>query len=229
MGASYQSVEMKAKMLEKEKEKEKEYLKYKKVVEFNELMNKIIKKHKNEKKYNLNIIYYDEHLRDEEENSDNCSFIEMNINGTFYGCHNFKLFKLVCEKIKNNQKQFILISSGSAAKKIYDYCSNIKEIREYFIYCWLKDKYMPLMDQYPKLKGIYNVFSELKEKLYDINEIKMDNIQSSNLIMFEDYSRIYIKLHYEFIRKYSLYKILKSKNLNETEFYASLQKNIHIF
>jgi len=186
MGASYQSVEMKAKMLEKEKEKEKEYLKYKKVVEISELMNKIIKKHKNEKKYNLNIIYYDEHLRDEEENSDNCSFIEMNINGTFYGCHNFKLFKLVCEKIKNNQKQFILISSGSAAKKIYDYCSNINEIREYFIYCWLKDKYMPLMDQYPKLRGVYNDFSELKEKLYDINEIKMDNIQSSNLIMFED-------------------------------------------
>ena len=187
-------------------------------------MNKIIKKHKNEKKYNLNIIYYDEHLRDEEENSDNCSFIEMNINGTFYGCHNFKLFKLVCEKIKNNQKQFILISSGSAAKKIYDYCSNINEIREYFIYCWLKDKYMPLMDQYPKLRGVYNDFSELKEKLYDINEIKMDNIQSSNLIMFEDYSRIYIKLHYEFIRKYSLYKILKSKNLNETEFLCFIAK-----
>ena len=224
MGASYQSVEMKANMLEKQKEKEKEYLKYKKVVEFYELMNKIIKKHKNEKKYNLNIIYYDEHLRDEEENSDNCSFIEMNINGTFYGCHNFKLFKLVCEKIKNNQKQFILISSGSAAKKIYDYCSNINEIREYFIYCWLKDKYMPLMDQYPKLRGVYNDFSELKEKLYDINEIKMDNIQSSNLIMFEDYSRIYIKLHYEFIRKYSLYKILKSKNLNEIEFLCFIAK-----
>ena len=228
MGASYQSVEMKAKAMY-EKEKEKQYLKYKKEKEILELADKIIKKQKNEKKYNLNIIYYDEHLKDEEENADNCSFIEMNINGTFYGCHNFKLFKLVCEKIKNNQKQFILISSGSAAKKIYDYCSNVKEIREYFIYCWLKDKYIPLMNQYPKLKGVFNVFSQLKEKLYGINEIKMDNIQSSNLISFEDYSRIYIKLHYEFIRKYSLYKILKSKNLNETEFYASLQKNIHIF
>ena len=80
------------------------------------------------KKYNLNILYYDEHLRDGEENSDNCSFIEMNINGTFYGCHNFELFKIICEKIKNKNKEFILLSSGSAAKKIYDYCSNIKEI-----------------------------------------------------------------------------------------------------
>jgi len=25
----------------------------------------------------------------------------MNINGTFYGCHYFELFKIVCEKIKN--------------------------------------------------------------------------------------------------------------------------------
>ena len=225
MGASYQSVEMKAKaMYEKEKEHEKQYLKYKKEKEILELADKIIKKQKNEKKYNLNIIYYDEHLKDEEENADNCSFIEMNINGTFYGCHNFELFKIVCDKLQKNQKQFILISSGSAAKKIYDYCSNVKEIREYFIYCWLKDKYMPLMNQYPKLKGVFNVFSQLKEKLYGINEIKMDNIQSSNLITFEDYSRIYIKLHYEFIRKYSLYKILKSKNLSESEFLIFIAK-----
>ena len=177
-----------------------------------------------EKKYNLNILYYDENLIGSKENSDNCSFIEMNTNGTFYGCHNFKLFKIVCEKIKRNQKQFILISSGSAAKKIYDYCYNIKEIREYFIYCFQKDKYIPLMNQYPKLKAVYNIFNDLKNKLYSINEIKMDFIKSSNLITFEDYSRIQIKLHYEFIRKYSLYKILKSKNLNESEFLDFIAK-----
>jgi len=148
MGASHQSVETKAKaMQEEEQEHKKQYIKYKKEKEIHKLVDKKIQKQKYKKKYNLNILYYDENLRDEEENSDNCSFIEMNINGTFYGCHNFELFKIVCEKIKRNQKQFILISSGSAAKKIYDYCSNMKEIREYFIYCWLKDKYIPLMNQ----------------------------------------------------------------------------------
>ena len=85
------------------------------------------------KKYNLNILYYDEHLNDNEENSDNCSFIEMNTNGTFYGCHNFELFKIVCEKIVKSKKEFILLSSGSSAQKIYDYCLNMKEIREYYI------------------------------------------------------------------------------------------------
>ena len=79
------------------------------------------------KKLNLNIIYYDEHLRDSEENSDNCSFLEMNINGTFYGCHNFKLFKIVCEKLIKSKKEFILLSSSSCAEKIFNYCSNIEK------------------------------------------------------------------------------------------------------
>ena len=56
------------------------------------------------KKFNLNILYYDEHLKDNEENSDNCSFIEMNTNGTFYGCHNFELFKAVCRKLMDKKK-----------------------------------------------------------------------------------------------------------------------------
>ena len=51
------------------------------------------------------------------------------------------------------------------------------------------------MNEYPKLKGVYNFFHKLKEKLYSIKPMKMDNIISSNLIYFEDYSRIYIKLH----------------------------------
>ena len=90
-------------------------------------------KNKNKiKKFNLNILYYDEHLTNNEENSDNCSFIEMNTNGTFYGCHNFDLFKIVCDKIIKSGKVFILLSSGSSAEKIYQYCSNMKEIREFY-------------------------------------------------------------------------------------------------
>ena len=52
------------------------------------------------------------------------------------------------------------------------------------------------MDEYPKLKGIYDIFEKLKEKFYSIKPMKMDFISSSNLIYFEDYSRLYIKLHY---------------------------------
>ena len=166
----------------------------------------------------LNILYYDESLLDKEENNDNCSFLQINTKGTFYGCHNFDLFKNVCEKIKKGGKEFILLSSGSSAEKIFNYCMNMKEIREFYIYCYLKEKYIPLLNKYSKLKGVYNNFSDLKEKLYSIKEIKSDIIKSSNLIYFEDYNRLYIKLHFEIIRKYKLFKILKASNYNETKF-----------
>ena len=148
----------------------------------------------------------------------------MNINGTFYGCHYFELFKTVCKKIKNNQKEFILITSGSSAQKVIDYCSKYEFIREYYIYCFNINKYQSLMNQYPKIKGIYNKFDKLKEKLYTITPMDMKNILSSNLIYFEDYSRIYIKLHHEFIRKYFIYKILKSKKCNEFQFLTLVER-----
>ena len=173
---------------------------------------------KNEKKkFDLNIIYYDENLKNE-ENNDNCTFFDINTNGTFYGCHYFELFKIICEKIKSRNKEFILISSGSCSKKVFNYCKTIKEIREYYIYCFNLKKYKPLMKEYSKLQGVYDDFDDLKEKLYSIKPIKISNMSSSNLIFFEDYSKSYIKLHYEFIRKYYLYKILKSKNCNESQF-----------
>jgi hypothetical protein len=98
------------------------------------------------------------------------------------------------------------------------------EIREYYIYCKDKENYLSLMEKYPKLKGVYNVFNELKEKLFTIEEIKINSIASSNLIYFEDYSRIYIKLHYEFIRKYGLYKLLKKNKYSESEFLEFIEK-----
>ena len=86
------------------------------------------------------------------------------MNGTFYGCHYFELFKIICEKIKRNKTQFILIVSGSCAQKIFDYCSNINEIREYLVFCYDEEKYKPLMNIYPKLKEIYSNFFNLINK-----------------------------------------------------------------
>ena len=50
------------------------------------------------KKLELNILYYDELLKNTEENNLNCSFFKMNIKGTFYGCHNENLFKFYVKK-----------------------------------------------------------------------------------------------------------------------------------
>ena len=185
--------------------------------------------YKTKKKLNLNILYYDELLRDKGENSDNCTFLEMNTNGTFYGCHNLYLFDIVCSKIRKYNKIFILISSGSAAEKIYNKCLYMEQIRECYIYCFEKERYIYLMNKYNKLKGVYNDFNQLEEKLFSIREIKNDVIKSSSLIFFDDYQRIYIKLHYEIIRKYSLYQTLKKCNYNESEFLALIQEKYPYF
>ena len=214
-------VEYRIRSVEWRLEKEKEsIIKHKNINDNNlkESFSSLNQKMDKMRKYNLNILYYDELLIESRENNDNCTFFSLNTNGTFYGCHYFELFKIVCEKIIKSKKEFILISSGSSSQKIFDYCANIKEIRTYLIYCFDKEKYIPLIRKYPKLLGVYNIFDDLKEKLFTIKEMKINNISSSNLLFFEDYNRLYIKLHFEFITKYSLYKLLKSKNCNEREF-----------
>ena len=166
----------------------------------------------------LNILYYDENLISSSENNEICSFFKMKNKGTFYGVHNFDLFKYICEKIKGSNKSFILISSGSASEKIFNHISDIDEFKEYYIYCYKKNKYLPLLNRYQKLKGIYNIFKDLTNQICQIKEIKNEIIQSSNLFFWNDYNKIYIKLHYEIIRKYSLYKLLKSNNYDESKF-----------
>jgi len=182
-----------------------------------------------QKKYNLNILYYDEALRDKGENCENCTFFEMNTSGNFYGCHYFELYKLVCQKIKGTNKKFILISSGSSSEKIFAYSSNIKELESYFVFCFNIDKYIYLMNKYPKLKGIFNIFEDLKNKLYSIKTKEEKNIKSSNLITFDEYNNKYIKLYFELIWKYSIYKILKLKNIEEKEFLNYIKTEIPYF
>jgi hypothetical protein len=177
----------------------------------------------NKKKYKLNIIYYDEYLKNSKENNLNCCDFKMNTQGTFYGIHHYNLFIYICKRICDDSKIFTLICSGSSADKIFKYCSNFYQINRFYIYCFHKEKYINLKSKYPKLKNIYNNFNDLKSELLSLNDLINDQIKSSNLIYFDDYNRIYIKLHYEIIRKYSLYKLLKTNNYNQSRFFALIR------
>ena len=137
----------------------------------------------------------------------------MNNKGIFYGCHHMDLFKYICEQIKKSQKEFILICSGKRADEILEYCQNIDSIKFCCIYCRHKEYFNNLMSKYSKLKGVFNNFSQLKKHLLSFPSTHIEDIiKSSNLINFKDYNNIYIKLHFEIIRKYFLYKILKTNN-----------------
>jgi hypothetical protein len=164
-------------------------------------------------KFELNILYFDEALKKSEENNSNCSFFKMNNKGTFYGCHHMDLFKYICEQIKKSQKEFILICSGKRADEILNYCQNIDSIKYCCIYCRHKEFLNHLIGKYPKIKGVFNNFEKLKRCLLSFYPAQIeDTIKSPNLINFKDYNNIYIKLHFEIIKKYFLYKILKTNN-----------------
>ena len=136
----------------------------------------------------FNILYYDENLITSSENNEICSFFKINNQGTFYGIHNFDLFKYICEKIKDSNKSFLLISSGSSSEKIFNYISdiNVKEFKAYYIYCYEKAKYLPLIKKYRKLKGVYNDYNDFKNQIFLIEGIKNEIKQSSNLIFWND-------------------------------------------
>ena len=173
-------------------------------------------------KLNLDIIYYDEKLKNE-ENSLNCAFFKMRNTGTFYGCHNFQLLKYVLKKIKDTNKVFVIISSGKSANLVFNYCSVIPEIKFYFIYCSAVENYLNLKQNYNQLIGVYNNFNFLIGGLLSLPIIQNPPLNSSNLIFFDNYNRIYIKLHYEIIKKYYLYKLLKSQNNDEMKFHQIIE------
>jgi len=133
------------------------------------------------KELELNILYYDDELLNTKENNFNCSSFKKDIKGTFYGCHNENLFKFICEKIKNSDKKFILISSDSSAEKIYDYWSDLWQIKYYYIFCFDTYKYSQLKRNFKKLKNIYDRVDELKQALSSINPMRIKVIRSSNL------------------------------------------------
>ena len=105
----------------------------------------------------------------------------------------------------------------------------MSQIKECYIYCSFVEKYLPLMEKFPKLKGVFSDFNDLISKLFSLEKIENKNISSSNLIFFEDYNKIYIKLHYEIIRKYALYKGMIENNYDKEKFLEMIKNEYPYF
>ena len=103
------------------------------------------------KELELNILYYDDELLNTKENNFNCSSFKKDIKGT------------------------------SSAEKIYDYWSDLWQIKYYYIFCFDTYKYSQLKRNFKKLKNIYDRVDELKQALSSINPMRIKVIRSSNL------------------------------------------------
>ena len=197
-------------------------------IEFNKVFGQIQPKFE-KMYYYVNVIYYNEPLTEEQKISDNqiCSNFRININGTFYGINTFNLFEYVCQKIKNTPKNFILISSGFCAEKLYNYCAqmNMNNIYPYYIFCSHIERYLHLKQRYPRLENIFNSFDDLISNTLS-NQNKINLLQKSpNLIFLSDYNQTYVSWHFDLARRFAIYKSLKSNKSFEQSKYFELVKN----
>jgi hypothetical protein len=80
------------------------------------------------------------------------------------------------------------------------------------------------MQKYSKIKNIFVNFNDLIAAIISSPVYQNLPIKSSNLIFISDYNKNFVKLHFEIIRKYSLYKLLKSNNGDETKLLEIVNK-----
>ena len=157
----------------------------------------------------LNLIHYDENLK----NPENLNFYykptKLNVVGRYHGIDDFEIFKKYMEKIKNNLNKihYILITSGSASKKIMKYCHDFEFIKEIIIFCLKCSEYKKVYDKntemgkkFYKLKLISSDYSQVEDYLskikFDDSEISDDKqLTFTPIITYFEYQKCYFSIH----------------------------------
>ena len=161
-----------------------------------------------EKLFYLNLIHYDENMKNS-ENIDYYKRFKLNVVGGFHGIDNFEIFKQYMEAMKENPNKihYVLVTSGSASQKILSYCHDFEFINEIIIFCMYLEKYTKMYDKntelgkkYYKLKLISSTYSKvedyLSEKKFDKAEIDMDKqLSFTPIITYYEYQKAYFSVH----------------------------------
>ena len=161
-----------------------------------------------EKLFYLNLIHYDENMKNS-ENIDYYKRFKLNVVGGFHGIDNFEIFKQYMEAMKKNPNKihYVLVTSGSTSAKILSYCHDFEFINEIIIFCMYLEKYTKMYDKntelgkkYYKLKLISADYSKvedyLSEKKFDKAEIDMDKqLSFTPIITYYEYQKAYFSVH----------------------------------
>ena len=142
-----------------------------------------------------NLIYYNEQISLGFEDYENAKTIKNMKRGGFFPVNNLTSLKKLIEKLKkmNVDCSFGLITSGTYADKAIPICSTL--VNYIIIYCFYIERNLHLKNKYPKIKKVYNIFSNV------INDISQhwlssnNNLISNKFITFDEYSNKYINLH----------------------------------
>lgn len=147
--------------------------------------------------YHINLIYYDESMEKSEETHSYFKFLKNNVQGVYFACHNFDSFQKICRIIKQlpEKPKFILMTSGSTAEKIYSYCLHENCFQEAMIFCFYREKYLPLMKKYSKLKAVCNDFFDVQNRLKNMSTLLALPLKATKLILIDEYFSTYVQLH----------------------------------
>ena len=196
----------------------------------------------------INIIYHDNNYSERKNGIDSdCDLFRQKVNGAFIFSNSRELFANIINHIKNtkgNSIIFNLIVNGNNFEEIYDVLYNehseISFINKICIFCYRKEKYLPLLssERYrEKLEGVYTTQNEIIHFI-ERNSSENTKIYESLKITYKHYNNIYYKVHeniskyYEnfgIIKKYCYYSIAIAfvkdfyKNEKKDELYKGLQ------
>ena len=169
--------------------------------------------------YKTHLIYYDENINFNSENYGYVKRFKNKIEGAFFPVKDTDSLRDVINKLSsiNIYASITLVTSGSAFEKIMPICSSL--VKDVIIFCFRKEKYLPLKSKYSKLKSVLTGFSEIFNNISVSNTNNDISIIGGKIITFDDYTNTYYLYHKrlaEFFDKY--YSNLSYKNSYKNNF-----------
>ena len=185
------------------------------------MKNNIIPANPPKKEKSINIIYHDENYKifKTSINADSKRFEEAS-NGSFIYSNSLETLEAIMKEIyiKNNiniTNRFLLITTGSTFEKVISFLKQnqyINLIDKACIYCMRKEKYLPLMEKYKILGGVFHIPSNVVEFIE--NNLSEDNtiFEYSKFVLYDNYVSNFHILH-QIISKYYSNSFQNSMNI----------------
>lgn len=170
------------------------------------------------------IIYYDKNLKNEENMGNFIQLREALYGEEVYGVNTFDKFKYLISLFSKTNQNYYIISSGSCAKEFLssEYFEK-KRIIDFYIYCFDKSKYLPLMKEYSSISMIEDInFDNVLNKIklnFSNPEIKDILKHCSSFLLEKEYYGKPLETHKK------LYKYF-DEDYNKPSFDENIKNNI---
>ena len=149
----------------------------------------------------VNLIHFDENIKNE-ENNEYYRYFSIKLIGSYYTFDNYNMLKLFLSRLKEIPFSpcYILLITGKHSEKILSEFHDFDFINHIIIFCMKIEKYIHLKEKYKKIQIITNKFKEIIQFLKTIKlpkyDLNMDNhLLLTPLITYHIYKRGLFPIH----------------------------------